>query len=232
MITPRPSAERGHFNHGWLDSYHSFSFAEYFDPAHMGFRALRVINEDRIEAGAGFPTHGHQNMEIITYMLAGELEHKDSLGSGSVIRPGVIQRMTAGTGIRHSEFNPSADNPCHLLQIWMLPERDGLAADYEEKEFPLEGRTNRLQVIAAPNGAGGGLHINQDIHLYATVIGAGGRVSHPLSPGRHAWVQVASGAVEINGLSLVAGDGAAISDEVELTLTSRDGAECLLFDLA
>ena len=232
MITRRPSHERGHFNHGWLDSYHSFSFAEYFDPAHMGFRALRVINEDRIAAEGGFPTHGHQNMEIVTYMLDGELEHKDSLGSGSVIRPGKIQRMTAGTGIRHSEFNPSTENTSHLLQIWMLPERDGLEPGYEEKNFPLEDRTNCLLPIAAPGGAGGALNIHQDIHLYASVLGPSHTLTHALAPDRHAWVQVADGALTLNGQSLAAGDGAAISDESTLAFESAHGAEFLLFDLA
>lgn len=231
MITRRPSDARGHANHGWLDSYHSFSFADYFDPEHMGFRALRVINEDRIEPSGGFPTHGHRNMEIVTYMLAGELEHKDSLGSGSIIRPGLVQRMTAGTGIRHSEFNPSDENVSHLLQIWMLPDRDGHAPDYEEKMFDPAGRQNRLQPIAAPGGAGGALHINQDIHLYACALDAGEQIAHDLGTDRHAWIQVAKGAITANGTTLDAGDGAAVSDETRLAIESATGAEFLLFDL-
>lgn len=232
MITPRPSAERGHFNHGWLDSYHSFSFADYFDPDHMGFRALRVINQDQIEPAGGFPTHGHRDMEIVTYMLAGELEHKDSLGSGSIIRPGLVQRMTAGTGIRHSEFNPSQENASHLLQIWMLPDRDGLTPDYEEKDFPLGGRTNQMQMIAAPGGKNGALHINQDIDLYACILGPDHTLTQTLRPDRHAWVQVAGGGLTLNGHALASGDGAAVSDETTLTFESADGAEFLLFDLA
>ena len=232
MITPRPSAERGHFNHGWLDSYHSFSFADYFDPDHMGFRALRVINQDQIEPAGGFPTHGHRDMEIVTYMLAGELEHKDSLGSGSIIRPGLVQRMTAGTGIRHSEFNPSQDNISHLLQIWMLPDREGHTPDYEEKDFPLDGRTNQMQMIAAPGGKDGALHINQDIDLSACILSKGHTLTHTLRPDRHAWVQVANGALTLNGHALASGDGAAVSNETTLSFESTDGAEFLLFDLA
>lgn len=232
MIAVRKRAERGHFNHGWLDTHHTFSFARYYDPAHMGFRALRVINEDRIAPGRGFGTHPHENMEIVTYVLSGALAHRDSLGSGSTIRPGELQRMTAGTGIAHSEFNPSADEPVHLYQIWLLPERPGLEPSYEQREFPEDERRNRLRLVAAPDGRDGALAIRQDARLYLATLDAGCDVEHSLAPGRHAWLQVLRGRVGVNGHALVAGDGAAVSDEPALAVRAQGPSEVLLFDLA
>lgn len=232
MITIRPSNERGSANHGWLVAKHTFSFADYRDPAHMGFRSLRVINEDRVRPGQGFGTHGHRDMEIVTYILAGALEHKDSLGNGSTIRPGEVQRMSAGTGIRHSEFNPSAEDEVHLLQIWILPERDGIAPGYEQKAFPIAERTDHLHLVASRNARLGSLTIHQDADIYACRLSSGGGVSSALAPGRHAWIQTARGALLVNGVALRAGDGAAISDEDEIDIRSRDGGEFLLFDLA
>jgi redox-sensitive bicupin YhaK (pirin superfamily) len=242
MITIRRADERGHAEHGWLDSHHTFSFADYYDPAHMGFRSLRVINEDWVQAGKGFPTHPHSDMEIVTYVLDGALEHKDSMGTGSVIRPGEVQRMTAGTGVTHSEHNASRTEPVHLLQIWILPERRRLQPGYEQKAFPESERRGRLRLIASRDGAEGSVTINQDARLYGTLLGDGERVTHALAPGRHAWLQVARGGVRVNGTSLAAGDGAAISDERTLELVgqaARDAsgdaegrAEVLLFDLA
>jgi redox-sensitive bicupin YhaK (pirin superfamily) len=232
MITLRPSRERGHAEHGWLDSHHTFSFADYHDPEHMGFRALRVINEDRVAPGAGFGTHPHRDMEIVTYVLDGALEHKDSMGSGSVIRPGDVQRMSAGTGVTHSEFNHSKTAKVHFLQIWILPERARLPPSYEEKSFPVAERQNQLRLVAAQDGRDGAVTVHQDVALYAGVLDAGASVSHRLAPGRHAWVQVVRGAVDLGGQRLQAGDGASLSEEAELTLTARDPAEVLLFDLA
>ncbi|TMA83384.1 MAG: pirin family protein [Deltaproteobacteria bacterium] len=237
MITLRPAEERGHAQHGWLDSWHTFSFADYHDPAHMGFRQLRVINEDRVQPGAGFPTHPHADMEIVTYVLAGALEHKDSMGTGSVIRPGEVQRMSAGTGVTHSEFNASRTELVHLLQIWILPERRGLRPEYEQKEFPERERRRRLRLIAARDGADGAVTIHQDVRLYATLLAPGERVTHTFAPGRHAWVQVARGDVRLNGTPLTAGDGAAVSDERALDLVGEPApaggaGEVLLFDLA
>jgi len=238
MIAIRPSRERGHADHGWLDSWHTFSFADYCDPAHMGFRDLRVINEDRVQPGAGFPTHPHRDMEIVTYVLAGALEHKDSMGTGSVIRPGEVQRMSAGTGVTHSEYNASRTEPVHLLQIWILPERDGLRPEYEQKMFPESERRGRWRVIVSPDGVDGSVTVHQDVRLYATLLERGERVTHTLAPDRHAWVQVARGGVRLNGNALGAGDGAAASQEATLELVG-DGrpdaagrAEILLFDLA
>ena len=232
MIVTRPSDERGHAEHGWLNSYHSFSFADYFDPNFTGFRALRVINEDRVKPGTGFDTHGHRDMEIVTYVLSGQLEHKDSLGNGSIIRPGEVQRMSAGTGIQHSEFNPSAQDEVHLLQIWLLPERKGLAPGYEQKVFPIAANPDRLCLVAARDGRGGALHIHQDVDLYAAHLSPGGRIAAPLAPGRHAWVQVARGGLTLNSLELGQGDGAAISGETAIDIQSAEGGEFLLFDLA
>ncbi len=232
MIVTRPSDERGHAEHGWLDSYHSFSFADYFDPNFMGFRALRVINEDRVKPGTGFDTHGHRDMEIVTYVLSGELEHKDSLGNGSIIRPGEVQRMSAGTGILHSEFNPSAQDEVHLLQIWLLPERKGIAPGYEQKVFPIAANADRLCLVAARDGRDGALRIHQDVDLYAAHLSPGGRIAATLAPDRHAWVQVARGALSLNGLALVQGDGAAVSEETAIDIRSPEGGEFLLFDLA
>jgi quercetin 2,3-dioxygenase len=232
MITIRPSKQRGGGDYGWLNTRHSFSFDTYHDPKFMGFRSLRVINEDIVQPGHGFPMHPHRDMEIITYILEGALEHKDSLGTGSVIRPGDGQRMSAGKGIRHSEKNPSQTNPAHLLQIWILPERPGLEPSYEQKTFPAEEKRGKLRLIAAPSGQDGSVSIHQDAKLYVSLLEPGQEVSHQLGKGRHAWLQVAKGAVELNGNSLTQGDGAAISNEQELTVKGRESAEILLFDLA
>ena len=234
MITLRPAQERGHFNHGWLDTYHSFSFDQYHDPKHMGFRTLRVINEDRVESGKGFGMHPHRDMEIITYVLEGELAHQDSMGNGSAIRPGEVQRMSAGTGVLHSEFNHSPEQPVHLLQIWLLPEQRGLQPSYEQKAFPAEEKLNRLRLVAARDARDGAVAIHQDAELYSALLDDGAGVTHPLRPGRHAWIQVARGAVTVNGTRLGAGDGAAISNEAEIVITGAAGserAEILLFDL-
>ncbi len=232
MITVRPAAERGHFDHGWLDTSHTFSFASYHDPQHMGFRALRVINEDRVQPGEGFGTHAHRDMEILTWVLEGALEHKDSMGNGSVIRPGDIQRMSAGTGVTHSEFNPSGEAPVHLLQIWLLPNQRGLLPSYEEKRFPPEALRGRLALIAAGDGRQGAVTIHQDADLWTARLGPGQSVRHNLKPGRHAWLQVARGAVSLSGRTLGAGDGAALTDEPALEISATAPAEVLLFDLA
>ena len=195
MITLRPAKERGHFDHGWLDTYHSFSFSEYHDPAHMGFRSLRVINEDRVDPKAGFPPHSHRDMEIITYVLAGALGHKDSMGNGSVIRPGDVQRMSAGTGVTHSEYNGSEKEPVHLLQIWILPEKRGIAPGYEEKKFPADEKRGRLRLIASRDAAEGSVTIHQDARVYASLLDAGQTVRHPLAPGRGAWLHLVSGEI-------------------------------------
>ena len=231
MIKIRKADERGHFDHGWLDTHHTFSFADYYDPQFMGFRALRVINEDRVKAGRGFGTHSHRDMEIISYVLEGELEHRDSMGTGSVIRPGEVQRMSAGTGVLHSELNPSRSEPVHFLQIWMLPEKRGLKPEYEQKAFPPEERAGRLRLVASPDGAEGSLTIHQDAKLLAGTLRDGQSIQYTLQPGRYAWLQVARGNVEVNGQTLRAGDGAALEDELALTLTGKD-AEVLLFDLS
>jgi redox-sensitive bicupin YhaK (pirin superfamily) len=232
MIRIRKAAERGHADHGWLDTWHTFSFADYFDPNHMGFRSLRVINDDRVEPGQGFGTHGHRDMEIVTYVLDGELEHRDSMGNGSVLRPGELQRMTAGTGVRHSEFNPSATEPVHLYQIWLLPERKGLEPGYEQRAFSAAERQGRLRLVVSPGGEDGSLRIHQDARLYLSTLGPGESVSHPLAPGRNAWLQVLRGRATVNGHALSAGDGAAVSDEARLDVGSDGGTEVLLFDLA
>jgi redox-sensitive bicupin YhaK (pirin superfamily) len=231
MITVRPGAERGHFDHGWLDTYHTFSFASYHDPRHMGFRSLRVINEDRVKPAEGFGTHAHRDMEVLTWVLEGALEHKDSMGNGSIIRPGDIQRMSAGTGVTHSEFNPSRDEPVHLLQIWLLPRERGLTPGYEEKRFPPETRRGGLRLIAARDGRNGAVTIHQDADLWTALLGPGESVRHVLEPGRHAWLHVASGRVTANGESLGAGDGAAVSGEKAVEVKAADRAEILLFDL-
>ena len=234
MITLRPSEERGHLDHGWLDTYHTFSFDTYHDPEHMGFRSLRVINEDRVAGGRGFPPHGHRDMEIVTYILEGALEHQDSMGNGSVIRPGEVQRMSAGTGVTHSERNPSATERAHLLQIWIKPEARNLEPSYEQKMFAAEGRRGRLQLLASREARDGSVTIHQDAALYAAALGPKEAVTHKLAGGRHAWLQVARGAVTLNGVGLKAGDGAAASDEPALEIAGAgDGAaEILLFDLA
>lgn len=232
MISIRPAAERGHTRIGWLDSRHSFSFGEYFDPSHMGFRALRVVNEDRVEPGAGFPTHGHRDMEIVSYVLDGGLEHKDSLGTGSVIRPGEVQRMSAGTGIRHSEFNASKVDPVHFLQIWIVPERERLAPGYEQKAFDLVGAPGRLHLVGSRDGRDGSVTIHQDVEMRAGILRRGDVVDYAPAPGRHAWIQVAHGAVSLNGVALGPGDGAAASDEAKLRIAANEDAEVILFDLA
>ena len=232
MITVRYADDRGATKVGWLDSRHTFSFGDYHDPKHMGFGPLRVINEDRVRAGAGFPTHGHRDMEIVSYVLDGALEHKDSLGTGSVIRPGDVQRMSAGTGVRHSEFNPSGDAPVHFLQIWLLPEREGLPPSYEQKAFAETEKRNRLRLVAAPDGRDGAVTLHQDARVYASVLDLGVELRHPLAPGRRAWIQVARGGVEANGEDLRAGDGAALENESAVVLKAlTDDAEALLFDL-
>jgi quercetin 2,3-dioxygenase len=229
MITIRPAEERGRANFGWLDSRHTFSFGHYHDPKHMGFSDLRVINEDRVAPGGGFPTHGHADMEIISYVLDGALEHRDSIGTGAVIRPGEVQRMTAGAGIRHSEFNHSKKEGVHFLQIWILPERRGIEPGYEQKAFDLDGT---WQLVASRDGRDGSVTVHQDVELWAGRLAAESDVTHRLKPGRSAWVQVARGKASINGKELRAGDGAAVSDELELKLAATAGAEVLLFDLA
>lgn len=231
MITIRRSNERGHANHGWLDTNFTFSFADYYDPRHMGFRDLRVINEDRIEPAQGFPTHGHRDMEIITYVISGELSHRDSMGNGETIRPHEVQRMTAGTGVLHSEYSSPTDKT-HLLQIWILPEKKDLQPGYEQKVFPAEEKSGKLLLVASPGGDDGSVHINQDVKLYASILRNGDAVTHPLAEGRHAWIQLISGSLEVNGTVLEAGDGAAVSDESALTLNAlADNTEFLLFDL-
>ena len=232
MITVRKSEERGHQNHGWLDTYHTFSFDQYYDPAHTHFRSLRVINEDRVASGKGFPTHSHRDMEIITYILSGALEHRDSMGNGSVIRPGDVQRMSAGTGVAHSEFNPSKSEPVHLLQIWIMPRERNLTPSYEQKHFTEDERRSGLRLVASENGRDDSVTIQQDARLYAAILDRDGKLEHPLDDKRHAWIQVARGTVDVNGEALKQGDGAAISHERAITLASADGAEILLFDLA
>lgn len=231
MITIRKSEERGHFKHGWLDTFHTFSFDQYFNPAHMHWRSLRVINEDRVAAGQGFPTHSHRDMEIITYILSGELEHRDSMGNGSVIRPGDVQRMSAGTGVSHSEFNPAAEE-VHLLQIWILPAARNLAPSYEQKFFSEDERKGGLRLIASQDGRDGSVTINQDCSVHAAIIDAAQSLKHSLSEGRFGWLQVARGSVSLNDAELKQGDGAAISNEQMLTITASSQAEVLLFDLA
>ncbi len=232
MITIRKSQERGHFDHGWLNTYFTFSFADYYDPQHVHFRTLRVLNDDRVAAGAGFPEHPHRDMEIITYVLEGALEHRDSMGNGSVIRPGDVQYMSAGSGVTHSEFNVSKTEPVHLLQIWMFPEKKGFKPAYDQENFPREDKRRKLRLVASPDGREGSVTIRQDNELYATVLGAGESVRHELKPERHAYVQVARGSVKLNGTTLGEGDGASISQEKTVELTGVKDAEVLLFDLA
>ncbi len=231
MIQVRKSEERGHFNHGWLDTHHTFSFASYYDPAHMGFRDLRVINDDRVEGGSGFPTHAHRDMEILTYVLGGALEHRDSMGNGGVIRPGEVQRMTAGRGVEHSEANASETEELHLLQIWILPERAGIQPGYEQKAFPIEERADQLRLVASREGRDGSVSLHQNVELYAGVLSRGAEVTHEFRPGRHGWLHVARGEAEVNGTVLRAGDGAAISDEASVTVVGNGDTEVLLFDL-
>jgi redox-sensitive bicupin YhaK (pirin superfamily) len=231
MVTVRKSHERGHANHGWLDTWHTFSFADYYDPHEMGFGPLRVINDDTVQPGQGFGTHGHRDMEIITYVLDGALEHKDSMGNGSIIRPGNVQRMSAGTGVRHSEFNPSRDERVHLLQIWIEPNVQGVTPSYEEKQFGVRDKKGKLKLIASPDGRDGSVTIHQDALVYAGTFDAGNSVRQAVEPGRRAYVHVARGAVSVNGQELKAGDGAKITGASEVTLTDGKGGEVLLFDL-
>lgn len=233
MIAVRHAAERGTANFGWLDSRHTFSFGHYYDPDHMGFGALRVINEDRVTPGRGFDTHGHQDMEIISYVLEGALEHRDSIGTGSVIRPGDVQIMSAGTGIRHSEFNHSKQEPVHFLQIWVLPDRNGLPPRYDQKSFPAAEKRDRLRLVGSPDGRDGSIVIHQDAEIYDALLSRDHAVTHALAAGRKSWIQVVSGAVEVNGRAAEAGDGVAVEDEALVSITSRaDQSELLVFDLA
>ncbi len=234
MITIRPSEERGHANHGWLDTYYSFSFSDYYDRQHMGFRDLRVINEDRVSAGRGFGMHPHRDMEILTYIVDGELSHRDSMGRGATLKRNDVQRMSAGTGIMHSEVNQS-EAPVHLLQIWILPQAEGLKPSYQDLTIPVEEKRNRLRLIASHDGRDSSATINQDASVYASLLDSGKAVQLALKPGRHAWVQLISGELDINGTRLEKGDGAAISDETALRIASTGGngaAEFLTFDLA
>lgn len=232
MITVRKGNDRGASNFGWLDSKHTFSFGHYYDPENMGFGTLRVINEDVVAGGKGFGTHPHDNMEIVSYVLEGALAHKDSIGTGSVIRPGDVQRMTAGTGIAHSEFNASSSDPVHFLQIWVLPEKRGLAPSYEQKSFPPEERKGRLTLVGARDGRDGAVTIHQDLDLFVANLGKGDAVTHALRPRRKAWVQVTRGEVVVNGTVIGAGDAAALTDETAVSIGANDNAEILLFDLA
>ena len=232
MKKVRRAGQRGHADHGWLDSYHTFSFADYHDPAHMGFRALRVINDDRVARGQGFGSHSHRDMEIISYVLEGALAHKDSIGTDGVLRPGDVQRMSAGTGVVHSEFNGSKTDPVHFLQIWIKPDAKGIAPGYEQKTFSAADKRGRLRLVASPDGGDGSLRINADARVYAGVLDAGQKADLALGPGRHAWVQVAEGRVRVNGQELATGDGVAISDERHLSIEGTDTGEVLVFDLA
>jgi len=233
MITVRPSHARGQANFGWLDSKHTFSFGNYYDPNHMGFRQLRVINEDRVQPSRGFGTHSHRDMEIISYVLQGALEHKDSMGNGSVIHPGDVQRMSAGTGIAHSEFNASNTEPAHFLQIWIIPNQTGLKPSYEQKHFSLDEKQGRLKLVASPDGRENSVKIHQDAHLFVAVLNEGDSVNHEINPNRSVWLQIAKGSVEIQGHNLLPGDGAAITQEKNLNLTATSNeTEILLFDLA
>jgi redox-sensitive bicupin YhaK (pirin superfamily) len=232
MINIRKSSERGHADHGWLNTRFTFSFADYYDPQHEQFRTLRVMNDDRVAGGGGFPMHPHRDMEIVTYVLEGALEHRDSMGNGSLIKTGDIQYMSAGTGVTHSEFNASKTEPVHLYQIWMFPEKRGLKPAYDQKNFTEAEKRGKFRLLASPDGRDGSVKIRQDNELYATVLGAGDLVKHELKPDRHAYVQVARGSVKLNGTALSEGDGAAISAEKSLELTGVHDAEVLLFDLA
>jgi hypothetical protein len=232
MMTIRHANDRGHAQHGWLESRHTFSFADYYDPKQMGFRALRVINEDRVAPGQGFGTHGHRDMEIVSYVLDGALEHKDSMGTGSVIKPGDVQRMSAGTGVRHSEYNASKSEVVHFLQIWLLPAKQGIQPGYEQKSFTDADKQGRLRVVASPDGREGSVTVHTDASLYAGLLDSGQRAEVSLARGRHAWVQVVRGKVRVNDGELAAGDGAAISEEPAVRIEGIEPAEVLVFDLA
>lgn len=232
MLTIRKSEERGHANHGWLDSYHTFSFASYYDPQHIAFRSLRVINQDQIVGGKGFGTHPHRDMEIITYMLDGALEHKDSMGNGSIIRVGDVQRMSAGTGITHSEFNPSATETAHLLQIWILPNQAGVTPSYEQISVAREEKLNQLRLIVSPDGSDRSVTIHQDVYIYASILEDGAEVTHTVKPSRYAWIQVARGSVLVGDRLLNSGDAISTDQVGDLQLIAQDNAEILVFDLA
>jgi redox-sensitive bicupin YhaK (pirin superfamily) len=231
MITVRPSRQRGHANHGWLDSFHSFSFADYYDANFMGFGPLRVINEDRVQPGMGFGTHGHRDMEIISYVLDGQLSHRDDMGNGSIITPGDVQRMSAGRGVMHSEFNPSKTEGVHFLQIWIEPSARGIPASYEQSHVADEAKRGKLALIAGPEGSGAAVTIHQDARIFASLLDGNASVAQPIAPGRRGYVHVARGSVKVNGVALTAGDAARIEDEAHVTLAEGDGAEVLLFDL-
>jgi quercetin 2,3-dioxygenase len=232
MITRRPASARGHADHGWLDTRHTFSFADYYDPAFMGFRALRVINEDRIQPAVGFGTHGHRDIEILTWVLAGALQHRDSLGNGSIIYPGDLQRMSAGTGVEHSEYNASRDDLVHFLQMWIIPDTVGLTPEYEQRRFTIRERQGMMKLLASPDGRDGSVRVHQDVYLYTTMLTPGEKVAASLGTGRSGWLQVSRGSVDVNGLRLEEGDGAAITGETRLDLSAPDHTEILLFDLA
>jgi redox-sensitive bicupin YhaK (pirin superfamily) len=231
MITIRKAEDRGHFDFGWLNTYHTFSFGDYYDPKHTRFGTLRVINEDFVQPGHGFPTHGHRDMEIVTYILEGALQHRDNMGTGSIIRRGDAQRMSAGTGVTHSEANPSSDEPVHLLQIWIFPREQGTQPDYEEKKFSDDEKRNRLRLIVSPDGSEGSVRIHQDAKIFASLLDPGQQVEHALADGRDAWLQVAAGSVNVNDNPLKQGDGAGIRKESKITITATETAEILLFDL-
>ena len=231
MVTVRRSHQRGHADHGWLNSYHTFSFANYQDPQHMGFRSLRVMNEDRVAPGQGFGRHPHRDMEIVSYVLEGSLEHKDSMGNGSVLHVGDFQRITAGTGVEHSEFNPSATDPVHFYQIWLFPDQHGLKPSYEERSFSTSEKQNRLRLVASRGGREGSLTVHQDVDVFLSHLEAGASVSHQLRPRRHAWVQVMRGSVRVGDIILNESDAAAISEQAELQLVAVEPAEVMLFDL-
>ena len=232
MIQVRSAEDRGRTDWGWLDSRHTFSFGEYRDPRHMGFRALRVINDDRVAPGRGFGAHPHRDMEIVSYVLEGALEHRDSMGNGSVIRPGDVQRMSAGTGVTHSEFNASQKDTVHFLQIWLLPEKRGGEPGYEQRNFTPDDKRGRLRLVASPDGREASVTVHQDVALYAGTFAAGERAEHPLAPGRHAWVHVATGAATVNGRALSAGDALSLSDEPAVVVEGTSQGEVLVFDLA
>jgi quercetin 2,3-dioxygenase len=232
MIIVRHAEERGHANYGWLDSYHSFSFANYYDRHHMGFRQLRVINEDRVSGGSGFDTHPHRDMEIITYIIEGALEHRDSMGNSSVIRAGEVQRMSAGTGVTHSEYNHSQTDTVHLLQIWILPDQTGIQPSYEQHYYSETEKRGNLRLLVSPSDRENVLKIHQDVSLYATILESGESIDYPISENRHAWIQVIQGEIDLNDRTLKAGDGAAVSEETNLKVVAQSSAEFLLFDLA
>jgi redox-sensitive bicupin YhaK (pirin superfamily) len=229
MLTLRKAEDRGHGSHGWLDSHHTFSFADYHDPAHMGFGPLRVLNDDTVAPGAGFPPHGHRDMEIVSYVISGALAHQDNMGNGSTIRPGDVQRMSAGRGVMHAEFNASKADPVHFLQIWILPRSGGLASGYEQKTFSEAEKRGRLRLVASPDGAEGSVRIQQEAFIHATVLAAGDRVTRELAADHQGWLHVVTGQVELNGLPLRAGDGVAIEAEPSLSLSSPQEGEVLLF---